>query len=132
MLKTCSHFVSTHSLIFNANKTPLVRFSHSNFRPSTLSMQVHVLRWSEVSICETLGTSSVAIFQRMKTFPPSRRISLAKLTACCTPFPVVIHSLKLCFFAVFASQGHSQDVVRGFCSSCAQSAREKFSDLTHF
>ena len=30
MLKTCSHFASTHRLIFNANKTQLVRFSHSN------------------------------------------------------------------------------------------------------
>jgi hypothetical protein len=29
-------------------------------------------------------------------------------------------------------QGHTQDLVQGVVSSCAQSAREKFSDHAHF
>ena len=107
MLKTCSHFASTHRLIFNANKTQLVRFSHSNISSfDSISATTFYFGGQKLRLSQSakhLGHILCCNLSIMKTFPPSRRISLAKLAACCTPFPVVIHSLKLCSFAVFAS-----------------------------
>ena len=51
-------------------------------------------------------------YQIIKIFPP-KRISLAKLTACCIPFPGVIHSLKQCFsrFLPLSLRFRSMDVL---------------------
>ena len=84
MLGTCSHFASSHSLVFNAAKTQLIRFA----RCGAGNQAKFSFLGQELELPKSV-THLPTISLTMKTSSPSRRTSVVKVT-CCMLSPAVI------------------------------------------
>ena len=81
MLNTCSSFATSHNLIFNADKTQLIRFSRTPEALSTMQLFLHIV--AIFSLRSQLSTKLVISFiQMIKTLFVYRKISLIKLANC--------------------------------------------------
>ena len=101
------------SLIFNANKTQLVRFSRSyslsvgsstfSFSGQKLQLSQSVKHLGHILCCNLLDNEDIASI---------KKDIIRKANCMLHTFYVVTHSLRQCFFAVFVS--HYMDPLCGF------------------
>ena len=81
MLNTCSSFATSHNLIFNADKTQLIRFSRTPEALSTMQLFLHIIV-AIFRLRTQLSTLVISFIQMIKILFVCRKISLIKLANC--------------------------------------------------